>query len=85
MNWFTLLEHNSAEAVASTMPSPAFIVIFAVLLPISAIARFLVLDRWIERLNEGLPPNEQFSLIGWWTFREQRRAWRRWRQIKRST
>ena len=85
MNWFTYWSIIRDEAVASTMPSPTFIIILAVLLPISAIAHYLVLDRWIERLNEGLPPKEQFTLIGWWTFRKQRRAWQRWRQIKRSS
>jgi len=61
-----------------------FIVIALVLLVASNILRFLLLDRWIEKLNVGLPPEQQFQLIGWWGPSERLRAWRKWREIKRK-
>jgi len=67
------------------MSSAALLIIaIAVLLPLSTIFRFVLLSRWIDRLNEGLPPDQHFQLIGWWTPSEKLRAWRRWRQIRRA-
>ena len=41
-----------------------FIIAIAVLLPLSAIIRFVLLARWTDRLNEELPPDQHFQLIG---------------------
>ena len=56
----------------------------AVLLPALSIVRFVLLSRWIDRLNEGLPPEKQFQMIGWWGSSENRRAWERWREIRKG-
>jgi hypothetical protein len=64
--------------------SATVIIVLAILLPLSAIFRFLLLDRWIGYLNQGLPPDQQFQLIGWWTPFEHRRARRRWRELRRG-
>jgi hypothetical protein len=64
--------------------SATVIIVLAILLPLSAIFRFVLLDHWIEYLNKGLPPDQQFQLIGWWTPFEQRRAWRRWLELRRA-
>jgi hypothetical protein len=47
--------------------SVTFIVLLAILLPLSAIFRFVLLDRWIEYLNRGLPPDQHLQPLGWWT------------------
>ena len=60
------------------------IVLALVVLVGSNIVRFVLLSRWIDRLNDGLPPGEQFQLIGWWTPAERMRAWRRWREIRKA-
>jgi len=65
------------------MPSSALIIIaIAVLLPVLTIVRFVVLSRWFDRLNEGLPSNQQFQLIGLYTPSENLRLWRRWREVR---
>jgi hypothetical protein len=61
-----------------------FIVIGLVLLVASNIVRFLLLDRWIEKLNAGLPQEQHFQLIGRWGISERQRALRRWREIKKK-
>jgi hypothetical protein len=67
------------------MLSNNFILIgLAVLLPVFAIVRVVFLARRIERLNEGLPPDQHFNLIGWWGPSEKLRASRRWREIRNA-
>ncbi len=56
----------------------------AVLLPVFAIVRVVFLARRIERLNEGLPPDQHFNLIGLWGPSEKLRASRRWREIRNA-
>jgi hypothetical protein len=60
------------------------IVVGLVFLVASNIARFLLLDRWLEKLNVGLPAEQHFQLLGWWWSSENMRAWRRWREIKKK-
>jgi len=43
--------------------SVTVIIVLAILLPLSAIFRFVLLDYWIEYLNKGLPPDQQFQLV----------------------
>jgi len=44
--------------------------------------RFILLAKCIDRLNEGLPVDQQFQLIGSWTPGERTRAWKRWKEIR---
>ncbi len=64
------------------MPATAVIITIAVLLPALTIVRFILLSRWLDRLNEGLPSDQHFHLIAWWTLPEHIRAWRRWREVR---
>ena len=59
------------------------IVALAVVLPASVFIRFVLLSHWLDRLNPGLPPEQQFQLIGSWDLAENMRAWRRLREIPR--
>ncbi len=65
------------------MPSSGLIIItIAVLLPALIIVRFVLLSRWLDRLNNGLPPEQHFHLIGSYTPSEHIRLWRRWREVR---
>lgn len=65
------------------MPFSALIIIaIAVVLPALAIVRFVLLSRWLDRLNNGLPPEQHFHSIGLYTPSEHIRLWRRWREVR---
>jgi opacity protein-like surface antigen len=68
------------------MSSEAVIIIaVAVLLPTVAVIRLVFLSRWLERLNTGLPPEQQFHLIGWYGPSEHMRLWWRWREVRNQS
>jgi opacity protein-like surface antigen len=68
------------------MSSEAVIIIaIAILLPTVAVVRTLFVSRWLERLNNGLPPEQHFQLIGWYGPSEHTRLWRRWREVRNQS
>jgi hypothetical protein len=58
------------------------VVVGLVLLVAANMVHLILFSKWIDRLNEGLPPDQQFQLIGWWSPAERARARKRWKEIR---
>ena len=83
-NWWDYWTAQRLALRPDMSPAALIIIAIVVLLPLLTIFRFVLLSRWIDHLNTGLPPDQHFQLIGWWTPGENRRAWRRWREVRKA-
>ena len=64
--------HKTRAAGISIMSKiEGAIILGLVFLVAPNMVRFVLLAKWIDGLNEGLAPDRQFPLIGWWTPRER--------------
>ena len=79
-----LLDSQALALRPDMSPAALIIIAIVVLLPLLTIFRFVLFSRWIDHLNTGLPPDQHFQLIRWWTPGENLRAWRRWREIRKA-
>jgi hypothetical protein len=58
---------------------------FVIILPFVDMAYIVWWSNLLERLNKGLPEDQQFQLIDWWTPSKRLRMFKRWRYIRETS